>query len=183
MSTPTNPISKAVQRADPARSLSHSTDSSADHNGAEKLMAMAPASGIMLTARTVKVCEIDCERPRTRWSRGRLVANTENPTNGSTKAAQTTSEENERKNITSPTGYTAAISFANAAVPANNTVAAIMKAIPIRMLSTRSPGAPAGPDPSAASVSWAAGWLIGDLVPRVTISIRPHDPDARRRRH
>ena len=104
MSTPTNPVSNAIQRAGPARSLSHSTDSSADHKGAEKLMAMAPASGIMLTARTVKVCEIDCETPRARWSRGRLVANTENPANGSTKAAQTTREVNDRKNITSPTG-------------------------------------------------------------------------------
>jgi hypothetical protein len=65
---------------------------------------MAPASGIMLTASTVRVCEIDCERPRARWSRGRLVENTESPVNGSTKAEQTTSEENDRKNITSPTG-------------------------------------------------------------------------------
>src|SRR5260370_10402866 len=94
----------AVQRAAPARSLSQTTDSNADHSGAEKLMAIAPASGIKLNAMTVKVCEIDCDTPRARWSRGRCVANTENPVTGMITAAQTMSEENERKNITSPTG-------------------------------------------------------------------------------
>ena len=39
-------------------------DSSAAHSGAEKLIAMAPASGIRLKAITVKVCEIDCDSPR-----------------------------------------------------------------------------------------------------------------------
>jgi len=38
------------------------------------------------------------------WAPGRRVANTENPVNGRMNAAQTTSEENERKNMTSPTG-------------------------------------------------------------------------------
>jgi hypothetical protein len=58
----------------------------------------------MLKAMTLKVCEIDCDRPRAMWSRGRRVANTDSPVNGRMKAAQTTSEENERMNITSPTG-------------------------------------------------------------------------------
>ena len=104
MSTPRNPASSTIQRTGPARSLSHTTDSSADHSGAEKLIATAPASGIMLKAMTLKVCEIDCDRPRATWSRGRRVANTDSPVNGRTKAAHTTSEENERMNITSPTG-------------------------------------------------------------------------------
>src|ERR1700726_3421940 len=104
MSTPKKPARSAAHRTGPERSLSHKTDSSADHSGAEKLIAMAPASGIRLKARTVKVCEIDCERPRAMWSRGRRVANTETPVNGRTNAAHTTSEENDRKNITSPTG-------------------------------------------------------------------------------
>ena len=52
----------------------------------------------------MKVCEIDCDKPRAMWSRGRRVAKTERPVIGRTTAAQTTSEENERKNITSPTG-------------------------------------------------------------------------------
>ena len=104
MRTPRNPISSTSQRTGPARSLSHKTESNADHSGAEKLMATAPASGIMLKAMTLKVCEIDCDRPRAMWAPGRRVANTENPVNGRMNAAQTTSEENERKNMTSPTG-------------------------------------------------------------------------------
>src|SRR5271166_1643127 len=104
ISTPRKPVKRAVQRAAPAHSLSHTTDSNAENSGAEKLMAMAPASGIKLNAMTVKVCESDCEMPRARWSRGRRVANTENPETGRMTAAQTTSDVNERKNITSPTG-------------------------------------------------------------------------------
>ncbi len=79
-------------------------DSSAANSGAEKMIAMAPASGISQKAMTVQVCEIDCDRPRAMWSRGRCVANTAMPVNGNMTAAQATSETNERKNITSPTG-------------------------------------------------------------------------------
>ncbi len=104
MSTPRNPDSSAVQRAGPARSLSQRTESSADHSGAEKLMAMAPASGIRLNAMTVKVCEIDCDSPRARWSRGRRVANTGQSGERQDDRCTDESEENERKNITSPTG-------------------------------------------------------------------------------
>src|SRR5712672_472344 len=104
MRTPKKPHRSAVQRAGPARSLSQTMDISAANSGAEKLIAMAPASGIRLKARTVKVCEIDCDSPRAIWSRGRRVANTEKPAVGRTTTAQATSEENERKNITSPTG-------------------------------------------------------------------------------
>jgi hypothetical protein len=55
---------------------------------------MAPASGIRLKAMTEKVCEIDCERPRAIWSRGRRVVKTERPVNGRMAAAQATNEEN-----------------------------------------------------------------------------------------
>ncbi len=65
---------------------------------------MAPASGISLNAMTVKVCEIDCDRPRAMCAPGRCVANTARPVTGRMNAAQMTSEKNERKNITSPTG-------------------------------------------------------------------------------
>ena len=57
-----------------------------------------------MSAMTVNVCEIDWERPRAMWSRGRLVAKTAKPVTGSTKIGADNSEENERKNITSPTG-------------------------------------------------------------------------------
>ena len=67
-------------------------------------MAMAPASGIRLNAMTVKVCEIDCESPRARWSRGRRVANTDSPVTGRITAAQTKNDDSERNAITSPTG-------------------------------------------------------------------------------
>ena len=103
-STPTNPERSAVHRAPPARSFNQRTESSADHKGAEKLMAMAPASGMRLNAITVKVCEIDCESPRARWSRGRRVANTDSPVTGSITAAQTKNDDSERNAITSPTG-------------------------------------------------------------------------------
>ena len=62
--------------------MSQTIDSSADNSGAEKLIAMAPASGIRLKAMTVKVCEIDCDRPRAMCARGRRVANTDKPVNG-----------------------------------------------------------------------------------------------------
>ena len=77
---------------------------SAAHSGAEKLIAMAPASGIRLKAMTVKVCEIDCDRPRAICAPWRLVANTAKPVTGSTTTAHTTKDEIERKNMTSPTG-------------------------------------------------------------------------------
>jgi hypothetical protein len=80
------------------------TDNSADHSGAEKLMAMAPASGIRPSAMTVNVCEIDCDKPRATWSRGLCVAKTRRPVTGRTNIAHTSREKKERKNITSPTG-------------------------------------------------------------------------------
>ena len=77
--TPLNPVSSTHQRTGPARSLSQRIESSAAHNGAEKLIATAPASGIRLTAMTVKVCEIDCDNPRAMCAPGRRVANTAKP--------------------------------------------------------------------------------------------------------
>ncbi len=104
MTTPLNPVSSTAHRAGPARSLSQRMDRSAAHKGAEKLMATAPAKGIRLTAMTVRVCEIDCDSPRAMWAPGRLVVNTARPLTGSTSAAQTTSPDIERTNITSPIG-------------------------------------------------------------------------------
>ena len=48
MRTPKNPISSAAQRTGPDRSLSQTIETSAENSGAEKLMAIAPASGIRL---------------------------------------------------------------------------------------------------------------------------------------
>src|SRR3981189_601273 len=104
MRTPKKPHRSAVQRAGPARSLGKTVNIGAQNSGAEKLIAIAPASGIRLKATTVKVCEIDCDSPRAIWSRGLRVAKTESPVTGNRNAAQTTSDEKERKNITSPTG-------------------------------------------------------------------------------
>ena len=67
-------------------------------------MATAPASGIRLKASTVSVCEIDCDKPRAIWANGLRVPKTERPVIGSITAAQTTSEDSDRRNITSPTG-------------------------------------------------------------------------------
>ena len=79
-------------------------DSRAANSGAEKLIAIAPASGISQNAITVKVCEIDCDRPRARWSRGRRVANTASAGERQYDGGADDSETKERKNITSPTG-------------------------------------------------------------------------------
>ena len=46
MSTPRKPDTRTVQRTGPARSPSQMIAISAENSGAEKLMAMAPASGI-----------------------------------------------------------------------------------------------------------------------------------------
>ena len=62
--TPKKPARRAPHRAIPARSLSQKIAISAENSGAEKLIAIAPASGIMLNAMTDKVWEIDCDKPR-----------------------------------------------------------------------------------------------------------------------
>src|SRR5262245_21480851 len=104
MSTPKNPANRAAHRTRPARSLSQTTDRRPAHRGAEKLMAMAPASGIRANAITEHDSEIDCDSTGRTWSRGRLVENTESPLVGRTNAAQTIKETKERLNITSPIG-------------------------------------------------------------------------------
>ena len=67
-------MTSAAPRTKPAGSFSQTIDTSAANNGAEKLIATAPASGIRLKARSNANCEIDCDNPRRRWSRGRRVA-------------------------------------------------------------------------------------------------------------
>ena len=64
MSTPQKPTSSAIQRAGPTVSLSSSAEMRAVNSGAEKLMAMAPASGIRLKAISRNVCEHPCETER-----------------------------------------------------------------------------------------------------------------------
>ena len=64
MSTPQNPTSSAAQRARPTASLSSSADTNVANSGEEKLMAMAPASGMRLNAMSRKVCEKPCETER-----------------------------------------------------------------------------------------------------------------------
>jgi hypothetical protein len=79
-------------------------DTKAANNGAEKLMATAPASGIRLNAIKRQNCEIDCESPRAKWSRGRCVTKAERPLTGKIIAAPAISDANERRQSTSPTG-------------------------------------------------------------------------------
>ena len=79
-------------------------DTKAAKSGAEKLIATAPASGIKLKAKSKQSCEIDCERPRARWSRGRCVTKADSPLIGKIIAAPATSEAKERRQSTSPTG-------------------------------------------------------------------------------
>ncbi len=55
MRTPKKPISNAAQRAGPARSLSQMIATRPVHKGAEKLIAIALASGIRLNASTENV--------------------------------------------------------------------------------------------------------------------------------
>jgi hypothetical protein len=64
MSTPVRPTSSAIQRARPTTSLSTSAETRVANNGAEKLIAMALASGIMLNAISRKVCEKPCDTER-----------------------------------------------------------------------------------------------------------------------
>jgi hypothetical protein len=51
--------------------LSHTSEMSAANRGAEKLMAIAPASGMKKSAMTVKVCETACDSPRATCAPGR----------------------------------------------------------------------------------------------------------------
>jgi len=69
----------APQRTGPTASLRNTIDAMVANSGAEKLIATALASGIRLNAITRKVCEQDCDIPRTMWARSRLVRNTARP--------------------------------------------------------------------------------------------------------
>ena len=104
MSTPQKPRSSAAQRAWPIASLSSSADTNVANSGAEKLMAMAPASGIRLKAMSRNVCEQPCETERMRWCDKRRVRKTESPACGRMKMRQLISATTVRVNSTSPTG-------------------------------------------------------------------------------
>ena len=64
ISTPQKPMSSAAQRERPTTSLSNSADTRVANSGAEKLIAMALASGIRLNAMSRNVCENPCETER-----------------------------------------------------------------------------------------------------------------------
>ena len=72
--------------------------------GAEKLIATALASGIMLNAIRRNVCEIDCDVPRNRWPLSRFVWNTASPVCGRMISESPISGTNTRENSTSPIG-------------------------------------------------------------------------------
>ena len=104
MSTPRKPTSSAAQRVSPTVSLSSSAETSVANSGAEKLMAMAPASGIRLNAISRKVCEKPCETERMTWWERRCVRKAASPVRGRMKSAQAMSATAVRVNSTSPTG-------------------------------------------------------------------------------
>ncbi len=81
-STPRKPTASADQRCTPTRSLRIRIDSSVVKSGAEKLMAMAPASGISLKAKKMLIIEQSCASARFRWSDQRWVRSTPNPVRG-----------------------------------------------------------------------------------------------------
>ena len=56
--TPKKPISSAVQRATPTASRSSSAETSVENSGAEKLIAMALASGSRVSATMMQICAL-----------------------------------------------------------------------------------------------------------------------------
>ena len=60
-------------------SLSQSAANSVANSGAEKLIAMAPASGIRLSAMRMQLCATVCVTLRPAWSRSRRVRKTSRP--------------------------------------------------------------------------------------------------------
>ncbi len=79
-------------------------DASVANSGAEKLIAVALANGIMLKAMSRNVCEVAWEMLRAMWLRSLLVRNTARPVRGRITAAQTMSETRFRPNRISPGG-------------------------------------------------------------------------------
>src|SRR5205085_10048483 len=91
-------------RACPTASLSSSVETRVANSGEEKLMAMAPASGIMLNAMSRKVCEKPWDTERSAWCDRRRVRYTASPVCGKMKIEQVTSATAVRVNRTSPIG-------------------------------------------------------------------------------
>src|SRR5256885_2212229 len=104
ISTPKKPATSATQRAGPIGSFRNTSEASAANSGAEKLIAVALASGIMLKAISSRVCEVNCDMPRNTCAVGRRVRRTARPRLGKAKAEKKMSETNTRLNSTSPTG-------------------------------------------------------------------------------
>src|SRR5581483_5727761 len=73
INTPTKPTNSANQRAAPTGSLRKISEASVANSGAEKLIAVALASGIMLNAIRSSDCDVVCDAQRIRWASGRAV--------------------------------------------------------------------------------------------------------------
>jgi hypothetical protein len=101
-STPANPTRSAAQKAGALLQPQDRYQRSKER--AEELIETAPASGINVKASANNVRDVAWDKPRARWSRGRWVAKTASPVIGSMTALQTSGEEIERANTTSPTG-------------------------------------------------------------------------------
>ena len=67
-------------------SFRNTSEASAANSGAEKLIAVALASGIMLYAISRRVCEVNCDMLRSRCAAGRRVRRTTSPEVGKAKA-------------------------------------------------------------------------------------------------
>ena len=99
--TPQKPTSRATSRALPTFSFSHTAAAKAANSGDEKLMATAPASGIMPKAMTMKLCAVACVVLRPKCCLKLLVRNTAKPVRGKIRSEQITSEPSARKHSTS----------------------------------------------------------------------------------
>ena len=79
ISTPRKPTISATQRAVPTASFRKIAEASVANSGAEKLIAVALASGISVNAISSSVCEVNCDMPRSTCAPGRRVWNTAKP--------------------------------------------------------------------------------------------------------
>src|SRR3954465_3590530 len=98
------PTISATQRARPIDSFRKNSEASVANSGAEKLIAVALASGIIVKAISSSVCEVNCDIERITCATGLRVWNTDIPVVGSAKAENTTNDTSTRLNSTSPTG-------------------------------------------------------------------------------
>src|SRR5215472_9451306 len=130
ISTPRKPTESALQRARPTFSLNSRIEAKVANSGDEKLIAIAPASDIMLKAMIRHDCEQNCENERSTWWRSRVVRKTASPVAGRMSSDSVTSETSERVKRTSPNGYVLTSHFEHALETENTSVAPTMYKIP-----------------------------------------------------